>query len=157
MKASLTMIWLQPFSWSACVFMDSKRNVVWPHAQSDTLFNFGEQARWSKTCVLTVYQWGTMWGGGASLFSWHSDQPFLLFVNCDLLKNWSLSHDWSALHETWMAKILDCVHIHWRSIKENRSLIWPNNLNYHLVAWLNFTFESFDVTSQFSVFRPTYS
>lgn len=63
MKASLTMIWLQPFSWSACVFMDSKRNVVWPHAQSDTLFNFGEQARWSKTCVLTVYQWGTMWGG----------------------------------------------------------------------------------------------
>ena len=55
MNASLTVIWLQPFSCSASVFMDWRQNVVWPHAQSDTLLNFGEQARWSKTCVLTVY------------------------------------------------------------------------------------------------------
>ena len=37
MKAPLTVIWLQPFSWSASVFMHWKRNVVWPHAQSDTI------------------------------------------------------------------------------------------------------------------------
>ena len=89
-----------------------------------------------------------------SLFSWHNDRPFFVFVNCDDLKNCSVNRDWSALRETWTAKIFDCVHVHWRSSEENKSLIWPNDLNYHLdqVAWFNFTF---DVTSHFSALRPT--
>ena len=65
--------------------------------------------------------------------------------------------DWSALHETWTAKILYTVHVHWRWIEESKSLIWPNNLNQHLVAWFYVTFESSNVTSHFSALRPTYS
>ena len=29
----------------------------------------------------------------------------------------------------WTAKIFDCLHVHWRSIEENKSLIWPNDRN----------------------------
>ena len=29
----------------------------------------------------------------------------------------------------WTAKILVCVYVHWRSIEEIKSLIWPNDLN----------------------------
>ena len=99
----------------------------------------------------------SLFWGRVSLFSWHRDRPFLVSMNHDVLKNCSVNCDWSALCETWTAKIFNCLHAHWRSIKENKLLIWPNDLNYHLVAWFNFTFESFDVTSHFSALRPTYS
>ena len=62
-------------------------------------------------------------GVGASLFSWCRDWPFLVSMNHDVLKKCSVNIDWSELCETWTARILDCVHIHWRSIEENISLI----------------------------------
>ena len=68
-------------------------------------------------------------GEGKLFLSWHRDQPFLVSVNYDVLKNCSVNHDWSALRESWTVKILDRLHAHWRSSKENKSLIWPNNLN----------------------------
>ena len=43
--------------------------------------------------------------------------------------------------ETRTTKILDCVHVHWRSIEENKLFIWTKD-------WFKFTFESFDVTEQ---------
>ena len=52
--------------------------------------------------------------------------------------------------ETWTTKILDCVHVHWRSIEENKLFIWTKD-------WFKFTFESFDVTSHFSALSPTNS
>ena len=52
--------------------------------------------------------------------------------------------------ETWTTKILDCVHVHWRSIEENKLFIWTKD-------WFKFTFESFDVTSHFTALSPTNS
>ena len=52
--------------------------------------------------------------------------------------------------ETWTTKIVDCVHVHWRSIEENKLFIWTKD-------WFKFTFESFDVTSHFTALSPTNS
>ena len=41
----------------------------------------------------------------------------------------SVNRDGSALREPWTAKFLYTVHVHWRWIKEIKSLIWPNVLN----------------------------
>ena len=98
----------------------------------------------------------SLFWGGVSLFSRHHDWPFLVSANHDVLKYYSVNLDWSALCETWTAKILDCLHAQWRSMEENKSLMLPNDLNWHLVAWFNFNFESFDITSHFSVLRPKH-
>ena len=151
--------------------------VTWPHTSPlHSVYLLLKEFEWnitaahkSKLISITTPSWTRQyffpfllplfWGGGeGKLFlSWHRDQPFLVSANYDVLKNCSVNRDWSALRESWTVKILDCLHAHWRSSKENKSLIWPNNLNYHLVAWFNFTFESLDVTSHFSALRPTYS
>ena len=55
-------------------------------------------------------------------------------------------------------KILDCFHVHWQSIEENKSLIiWLNHLNS--IWWLVLTSLSSlsDVASHFSALRLTYS
>ena len=91
--------------------------------------------------------WGG-WGGGGGRQTYFREAVVVVSV---------IYCDWSALHETWTAKILYTVHVHWRWIEESKSLIWPNNLNQHLVAWFYVTFESSNVTSHFSALRPTYS
>ena len=53
-------------------------------------------------------------------------------------------------------KILDCFHVHWQSIEENKSLIiWLNHLNS--IWWLDLTSLSSlsDVASHFSALRLT--
>ena len=148
--------------------------VTWPHtSQLHSVYLLLKEFEQNKTAAhksklisITTPSWTwqyffpfllSLFWGRVSLFSWHRDRPFLVSMNHDVLKNCSVNRDWSALCETWTAKIFNCLHAHWRSIKENKLLIWPNDLNYHLVAWFNFTFESFDVTSHFSALRPTYS
>ena len=68
-----------------------------------------------------IYSWlpitRRMGGGGgegkwARVFSWRRDRPLLVSVNRDVLKNCSVNRDWSALRETWTARILDCLHVH---------------------------------------------
>ena len=70
---------------------------------------------------------------------------------------WIIVIEFYALHETWTANlILYTVHVHWGQIEEIKSFSWLNDLNHHLEAWFNFTFEVFDVTSHFSVLRPKH-
>ena len=148
--------------------------VTWPHTSPlDSVYLLLKEFEWnitaankSKLISITTPSWTwqyfflsffSLFWGGVSLFSRHHDWPFLVSVNHDVLKYYSVNLDWSALCETWTAKILDCLHAQWRSMEENKSLMLPNNLNWHLVAWFNFNFESFDITSHFSVLRPTYN
>ena len=107
-------------------------------------YNTGPLVRLIRQDFVQVYNSGVrplLWwsftilrGSGASLFSWCRDRPFLVSVYRDVLKNCSVNRDWSALRETWTVRILDCFHGHWQSIEENKSLTWPNDLNYNLVA-----------------------
>ena len=68
-------------------------------------------------------------GGGASLFSLRRDRPLLVSVNRDVLKSCSVNSDWSLLGETLTVIVLDYLHVHWRSVEENKTLIWPNDFN----------------------------
>ena len=52
----------------------------------------------------------------------------------------SVNREWSALRKTWTAKILHCIHVHWRSVEENKSLTWPNDLSN---MWLDLTLRIF--------------
>ena len=64
---------------------------------------------------------------------------------------WIIVIEFYVLHETLTANlIVYTVHVHWGQIEEIKSLIWLNDLNHHLEAWFNFTFEVFYVTSHFS-------
>ena len=76
----------------------------------------------ANTSNLHFSYWVGGGGGGVegNLFFGSGGWPFVVSV---------IYCDWSALHETWTAKILYTVHVHWRWIEESKSLIWPNNLN----------------------------
>ena len=103
---------------------------------------------------------GGGWGERGKLLSWNPVIvnfwcPWIMMYRKAVL--WIIVIEFYVLHETLTANlIVYTVHVHWGQIEEIKSLIWLNNLNHHLEAWFNFTFEVFYVTSHFSVLRPKH-
>ena len=103
---------------------------------------------------------GGGWGERGKLLSWSTVIvnfwcPWIVMYRKAVL--WIIVIEFYVLHETLTANlIVYTVHVHWGQIQKIKSLIWLNDLNHHLEAWFNFTFEIFYVTSHFSVLRPKH-